>query len=117
MQAPHITTAIPKRRYQLGHHGVVVLGDIESPDEQRYRYVLALVREGDSQPSCYVTCVQNRRADSADGAYRLRLICPDRSMDFGSSDDWRDVDLFAAEGLRIVAEALGLGEGQPVRQL
>jgi hypothetical protein len=44
MQAPKITTAIPQRRYRLADFSAVVLGEIESPDPARYRYILALVK-------------------------------------------------------------------------
>ena len=47
MEAPKIQTAIPQRRYQLGEYSGVVLGEIESSDGVKYRYILALVREGE----------------------------------------------------------------------
>ena len=47
---PKIDTAIPQRRYQLGAYTVVVLGEIESSDGKDYRYVAAVVREGDPEP-------------------------------------------------------------------
>jgi hypothetical protein len=44
MSIPTITTAIPLRRYQYGEFVVTVLGDIESPDAVRYRYILAVAQ-------------------------------------------------------------------------
>ncbi len=49
MDAPKIQTAIPQRRYQFGEYTGVVLGDIESGDDVKYRYILALVREGEGR--------------------------------------------------------------------
>ena len=68
MQAPNIQTAIPKQRYQLGPYQAVLLGEIESPDPVRYRFILALVREGETQPSVFITCEKNSRAQAQQGS-------------------------------------------------
>jgi hypothetical protein len=114
MQAPKIQTAIPKRRYRLGAWNAVVLGEIESPDPARYHYILALVREGETQPSCYVTCEKNRRAAAAQGSHRLRVISAVFNEEVGSSDDWAGLDAFATEALGLAARVLGI-EGAPER--
>jgi hypothetical protein len=116
MQAPKIQTAIPKQRYRLGTWNAVVLGEIESPDPARYHYILALVRDGETQPSCYVTCEKNRRAAAAEGSHRLRVISAVFNEEVGASDQWADVDAFAAEGLSLAAKVLGI-EGAPERVL
>lgn len=115
MQAPRITTAIPKQRYQLGEHQAVVLGDIESPDPARYHYILALVLAGEGKPGLYVTCEKNPRSRSAEGSHRLRVISEAFSEEMGSSDAWADVDAFAAQALGLAARVLGLGELTPER--
>jgi hypothetical protein len=116
MQAPHIKTAIPQRRYRLGDYQAVVLGEIESDDPVRYRYILALVREDESKPSLYVTAEKNPRARAHAGSHRLRVISTALTEELGSGDQWADLDTFATEGLRLAAQLLGLGE-QPAERV
>jgi hypothetical protein len=115
MQAPKIQTAIPQRRYQLGPYQAVVLGDIESGDGVRYRYILALVREGEAKPSLYVTAEKNPRARVHEGSHRMRIILDTLTDELGSSDQWAELDAFANEALRLAAQVLGLGEQTPQR--
>ena len=115
MQAPRISTAIPKQRYQLGDHQAVVLGDIESPDPARYHYILALVRSGESKPGFFVVCEKNPRSRAAEGSHRLRVVSEAFSEEVGSSDEWADVDAFAVQALKLAAQVLGLGDLQPER--
>jgi hypothetical protein len=115
MQAPKITTAIPQRRYRLADFSAVVLGEIESPDPARYRYILALVKEGDATPSFYVTSEKNPRSEAHTGSHRLRIISEILEDVIESSDRYADLDVFSEEALRLAAETLGLGAAEPVR--
>lgn len=115
MQAPIIQTAIPKQRYQLGPYQAVLLGDIESPDPVRYRFILALVREGEAQPSVFVTCEKNARAQAQAGSYRMCLISAQASEVLGSSDEFKDIDSFASAALTAAIQTLGLSGITPVR--
>lgn len=115
MDAPKIQTALPKQRYQLGDYTAVVLGEIESADAVRYHYILALVRDGEAKPSFYVTAEKNPRARAHMGAHRMRVISQAFTDEIGSSDDWRDVEAFAAAALAIAAKILGLADETPVR--
>lgn len=115
MERPKIQVAIPQQRYQLGSYQAVVLGEIESGDGHRYRYILALVKSGEAQPGFYVTAEKNPRSRAHEGAYRLRVISEGLNEELGSSDRWGDLDAFASEGLALAAEALGLGGEQPTR--
>jgi hypothetical protein len=114
MDAPKITTAIPQRRYRLGNYTAVVLGEIESPDAVRYRYILALVLEGESKPSFYVTAEKNPRSRAAEGSHRLRVISQALTEELDSSDRYADIEGFSAEALKIAADMLGLS-GAPER--
>lgn len=116
MQAPTITTAIPKRRYQFGPYQAVLLGEIESPDPVRYRFILALVRTGDARPSVFIACEKNPRSQAQDGSHRLRILSESVSEDLGSSDDYADADAFAAAALAAAARVLGLVGITPVQQ-
>ncbi len=108
MQTPTITTAIPKRRYQFGPYQAVLLGDIESPDAVRYRYIMALVRTGDARPSVFITCEKNPRAQAQDGSHRMHILSEQLSEDLGSSDDYADADAFAGAALTAAARVLGV---------
>lgn len=114
MNAPRIQTAIPQRRYQFGEYQGVVLGDIESGDGVKYRYILALVREGEPRPSFYVTAEKNPRSRAHEGSHRLRVITHGLDEEIGSSDDWDELDAFCAEAFAAAARVLGLADEQPV---
>ncbi len=105
---------MPVRRYAVGDHQAVVLGEVESGDENRYLYILALVREGESKPDFFVTVERNPRSRAHEGSHRMRVITRDLDEELGSSDRWRDLDVFAAEALTVAAKVLGLDE-QPNR--
>ncbi len=115
MEAPKIQTAIPKRRYRLGSYTAVVLDEIESGDGVNYRYILALVREGEAQPGFFVTAEKNPRNRAQEGSHRMRVITENFTEEIGSSDRWGDVDNFAADGLALAAKTLGLGDESAVR--
>lgn len=106
MDKPNITTAIPQRRYQFGEYGVTVLGEIESADPPNYTFILAMVKEGESEPAVYVICDRRRRGEYA---YRMRLVMEGFNEPMGESDDWGDVDAFCEFALQVAAKALNLG--------
>lgn len=111
MQIPKITTAIPKRRYQLGDFALTVLGEVESGDEHAYRYLLATVQDGKGEPSLYVAAL--RVAGSEEDT--LRLIAPNLERDLDTSTAWRDLDHFCEQGISIVQQVLGLKDEQAHR--
>jgi hypothetical protein len=110
MQAPRITTAIPRRRYRVGGWQAVLLADIDSPDPARYQYLLALVREGEPRPSFFVSCEKNPRSRKAEGSHRLRVISAVLDEEIESADRFADEEVFAGEALALAAEMLGIRE-------
>ncbi len=108
---PQIRTAVPKRRYQLGEYLVSVLGEIDSKDGNDYRYILAALVEGESEPGLYVTAERLRP-----GEYAMRVIMRDGAQVIASSDRWGDLESFAADALEAVIKILGLDDEQ-VRRL
>lgn len=110
MDRPKITTAIPQRRYQYGEYGATVLGEIESSDSPNYTFILAMVKEGDSEPSVYVICDRRRRGDFV---YRMRLVMDGFNEVMGESDDWGNLDAFCEFALQVAAKALRLSDETP----
>jgi hypothetical protein len=112
---PSIKTAIPKRRYQLDRHSATVLGEIESGDARRYRYLMAFVPAGQSEPVFYVCSEPTPPAEQGDGAYRLRIVSEVMSEVVDTDDGWGDLDRFAEQALKLGQQALGLQETPPTR--
>lgn len=115
MQAPKITTAIPKRRYAIGNYDAVLLGDITSGDGVDYRYILAMVRSGEADPRIYVTSEKARPDEAKQGSHKLRIISEALSETLAVADDWGDLDRFADRALSLAVRSLGLGDEQPMR--
>ncbi len=112
---PDIKTAIPKRRYQVGEFVVVVLGEIESGDGIDYRYIAAVVREGDSEPGMYVTVEAPPVDNEHQATLAMRLILRDGSEIIGASDDWDKLERFVEDALDVVIRVLNLGDQEPYR--
>lgn len=113
MDAPKIQTAIPQRRYQLGDHQAVLLGEIESGDARRYKFILALVRAGEATPRCYVTAERAPRERRAEGSHVMRLVTEAFAEELGAADAWGEIDTFADEALTLAARTLGI-DAKPV---
>jgi hypothetical protein len=114
---PNIATAIPKRRYQLGDFSGTVLGEIESSDPHRYRFILAMVPMGQRNPTLYVTCEAAPPNEAGEGNYRLRLVNEVMSEVMDRADRWGDLDAFAEQALKLATQALGLQRERVVRLL
>jgi hypothetical protein len=114
MPAPHIKTAIPLQRHQIGNFVATVLGDIVTDDPVQYRYIMAIVEDGKDKPSLYVMSERNIGA-TPEEAYRLRVVMGEQEKQLNPSDEWDDVDKFALAGMGIIAKLMRLEDEQPVR--
>lgn len=103
MNAPQITTAIPKRRYQLGDFSVTVLGDVESGDDVDYRYIFAMVPEGQTEPDFFVLSIRQSADD-----YLLKLVTPNMEKELDVSGAWRDLDNFCEQSIALAQQVMGL---------
>ena len=117
MKAPHIQTALPKRRYEIDTFSVVVLGDIESRDPVKYKYIMALVEMGESEPFMYITAEENPPGERRYGRYRARVLLGDDERDLGSEDFLGDLEQFTDFGLQVASRLLQLADEAPVRLL
>ena len=115
MSVPHIKTAIPLQRHQIGSFVATVLGEIESDDPVEYRYIMAIVEDGKQEPVLYLTSERNPEAASAAEAYRLRVVTGAQEKFLNPSDEWGDVDKFSLAGMGIIAKLMHLGDETPVR--
>lgn len=110
MSIPNIRTAIPRRRYQYGEFVITVLGEIESDDPARYRYIMAVASEGDPKPGLFLSCERVGQDN-----FRLRVAMADGEQVLGESDALGDEETFSREALKIVATILNLGDEVPHR--
>lgn len=94
---------------------MVVLGEVETGDPNRYEYIFAAVREGSQEPTMYVTSEKASRSERGDGSHRLRVIMGERSVVLGVSDKWKDLDQFAEQALDVVRKSLMLTD-EPVKR-
>ena len=107
---PSILTAVPQRRYKYGEFTVVVLGEIESGDAVNYRHILAVVRDGDSEPGIYLTCESGRN-----GQQQVRLVMRDGAEVIAEDPAYADLDVFCEAGLDVLRQLLNLGDEVPYR--
>lgn len=105
---PSISTAIPLRRYKFGEFTLTVLGEIESPDAVRYRYIMAVIQGDDPEPGLYITAEQDAGEDLA-----MRVMMRDGDEVIGYSGQWSDLEAFAGESIRIVSRMLDLSDETP----
>ncbi len=114
-ERPAIKTALPKRRYQIGSHTASLLGEIESGEACSYRYILAFVPAGQTEPVLYVCSEATPSAERADGTYRLRIVS-ELMRDIVDTDErWGDLESFAEQALKLGVQVLGLQDTQVVR--
>jgi hypothetical protein len=111
MYKPGIRTAIPKRRYRLGEFTITVLGEIDSSDGVEYRYILAVVRDQDTEPGMYITA--EKPADVAGKMLNMRIIMQDGAEVIGQDVGWQQLDAFSARGIEIVSRVLNLSDETP----
>jgi len=111
---PKITRAIPKNRYQLGEFGVTVLGEIESPDIAAYHYIMAFVPDGKQEPVLFICSEKTPPKHRHDGSHQMRVINQAMSEVMDINDKWREIEVFAAEALKVGSQVLGLGDEQAV---
>ncbi|HEY9199834.1 MAG TPA: hypothetical protein VIR60_10745 [Gammaproteobacteria bacterium] len=110
LNKPSIQRAVPQRRYQYGEFSVVVLGEVESGDATEYRYIMAVVRDGDPEPGIYLTCEPGR-----DGQQQVRLVMRDGAEIIAADPGYADIEVFAVAGLDVLRQILNLGDEEPYR--
>ncbi len=114
MERPQINTAVPKRRYHIGSFQAVVLGDIESPDENSYFFILAVVPEGEEDPVLYVIS-EEVVTDDDTRATVITVRADGGEKVLGPDPGWRDIERFADDAVAIVQRVMRLTDETPNR--
>ncbi|MDZ7754265.1 MAG: hypothetical protein U5S82_22155 [Gammaproteobacteria bacterium] len=114
MERPQINTALPERRYHIGTFQAVILGDIESPDENSYFFILALVPEGVEDPVLYVISEEVVTEDDMKATV-ITVRSEDGEKVLGPNPEWRDIEGFARDALAIVQRVMRLTDEAPNR--
>ena len=110
MALPQITTALPKRRYQLGEFNLVVLGEIESPEPRKYQYLMGVIPEGGAKPELFVTAERQKG-----GTYLMRVVAERAEQELEQSPNWNDLEYFCLDALLVVKKLLNLMDEQPMQ--
>lgn len=113
MEKPKIVTALPQCRYKLGGFLITVLGDIESGDGVEYRFIAAVITEGDPEPGLYVTSERPSGGSGRAGKHVMRIVMRDGTQVIGSSERWGNLDPFVSDVLEVVARVLDLQDEEP----
>jgi hypothetical protein len=108
MYGPAIMSADALRTYDLGSYRATLLGNIVAAGSIQYGYVLTVRRKADDSIVLHVATEENALAGMIGGGrFFLCMFESGQHLNFGSSDDWADCDLFAARALELVAEHTG----------
>lgn len=108
MATPHIQSALPRRRYQFGEFSITLLTDIQSDEPVDYKYILAAMREGGTQPEVYITCEAIRREDEKEKqTYRIRVLTDQQEHIISTDTQWQNESAFcefALDGIKQMFE-------------
>jgi hypothetical protein len=109
MYGPPISDAKPLRYYDMGSHVGVLFGELACGGSVEYLYVLAVSPINDENNLFYVTAEKSGMQDVIPGGGSHFLCCFEGGThsNFGSSDEWADVERFEARALELAAERLG----------
>jgi hypothetical protein len=110
--APEFDDATPIAKYALatGRHTAVLLADIKSTGPVEYAFILTVFDDATQQPCLFVASEVNALAATlGGGSHYLGLFPGDGHMNFGASNDWADIHLFAREALRIATRQFQQG--------
>jgi hypothetical protein len=104
IRKPDFKTAIPKQRYKLGEYTLIFLGDISSGNEADYLYILAVIRDGDSDPTAYITVEMLPGEKKRKKNYQMRIILEAYEEVLGSSERWSELDKFVEDSVQGVKD-------------
>ncbi len=112
MTLPTIQSAIPKNRYQYGEFSVTLLTDVDSGDTTRYLYIVAVLREGSTQPEVYITCEPFTENDK--NTYRVRVLSEHEEHVISIDTQWHDQQRFCDYALQGIQQMFELSDETPI---
>ena len=112
MALPKIQTAIPLRRYKYGEYTATLLGEINSSDGTNYRFLMALVKDGGTDPEVYITH-EETAAGSAD-RYQTRVLTADNEHIINQQAEALNQTAFSDFALNGIQQMFGLSDEQAV---
>lgn len=106
MPFPMMSNARAIRKHDFGAHEAVLLTDIKSVGMVQYLYALQVLKKGEERPVLWITSEANMMARMGGGSHFLCAFHNGQHLNFGSSDDWANLDAFEAAALEKVRERL-----------
>jgi hypothetical protein len=106
-ERPVFGTAVPQHRYRIGAYEAVLLGEVDSHDRRRYRFVLAVLDPVQQQPGLYVTA-EAEDPQRERGPQALCLYADGGREVIDVSKDWLLAEPFARRALELACERLGI---------
>jgi hypothetical protein len=110
MAIPHIQSAIPKRRYQYGEFTITLLTDIQSDDPHDYLFLMAAVREGNTQPEVYITCEAIMQNETR--TYQVRVLSDQQEHIISTQPQWGNETAFCEFALQGISQMFELSDEQ-----
>ncbi|MEM8843544.1 MAG: hypothetical protein AAGB35_00700 [Pseudomonadota bacterium] len=112
MARPHIQSAFPKQRYQFGEFSITLLADVQSNDPIDYLYIIAVMREGNTEPEVYITCEMTSSKD-AKPAYRVRVLSDQQEHVISTDSQWGNEKAFCEFALEGIKQMFELTDEEP----
>ena len=112
MALPKIQTAIPVRRYKYGEYTATLLADISSKDGVNYRFLMALVKDGGTNPEVYITHEQT--VEGSTDRYRTRVLTADNEHIIDQQVQALKQAAFCDFALNGIQQMFGLSDEQAV---
>ncbi len=108
--APQMLYAEKKKDFDIGGgYKAILFHKIESSDDNKYEYILAVHSIETEHIRLFVTSTVNEKGSEPEGNSHILGIFPGSGYEnLGASNDWGDVNKFRNEAVRVTIERLGI---------
>ena len=95
MYGPNIESADLIEEIEGQNYKTRLFGNVKSPGMIEYLYVMAVYRVEENTPCTFITCEKNAMASAlGGGSHFLCAFANESHLNFGSSDEWTDLNKF-----------------------
>lgn len=101
-----LTKATPVRTRMIEAYRVIILTDCQGIGVVQYAHAALVYSADNPRPIFAVASEVNRMAQAFGGGSHFLCVYDDKHYNYGSSDDWADLEKFTQEALRLVSEHL-----------